>query len=381
MTRTNVAGSKRPRKRQPRLPDRTSRSRQDPLPPGSATVRAQSPAALLAIVPHLLGFMPESSLVVVGIRSPDGEVRVSLRYDLPSAGDADVVNDIARHALAVLAAQGLTASMAIGYGPDSLVRPLMEALGTAASPRDIELTECLRMHDGRYWSYTCGDEQCCPAAGVPFDPADHPAAVALAAASRATLASRAALAASIAPIGGIAAESMREATQRAERHVTQVLAKVRKSHRIGAARHMISSEGLAAVSRLIATYRAGEKYQTEYELAWLTVALRDLRVRDDAWARMDPRFREEHRRLWTDVVRRARPGYVAAPASLLAFVAWQAGNGALANVALDRALADDREYSMAALLRDVIAAGTPPEMARLPMTPEEVAAEYEVQAG
>jgi len=38
----------------------------------------------------------------------------------------------------------------------------------------------------------------------------------------------------------------------------------------------------------------------------------------------------------------------------LAFTAWQGGNGALANLALDRALADDASYSMARLLRDVI---------------------------
>ena len=77
------------------------------------------------------------------------------------------------------------------------------------------------------------------------------------------------------------------------------------------------------------------------------------------------------------MVRRAQPGYVAAPAALLAFVAWQSGDGALANVALDRALADDPWYSMALLLRQVITAGAPPSLARLPMTPEEVAASYD----
>jgi hypothetical protein len=46
-------------------------------------------------------------------------------------------------------------------------------------------------------------------------------------------------------------------------------------------------------------------------------------------------------------------------------------------VALDRALADDPQYSMAQLLRQVITAGTPPSLARLPMTPEEVAASYD----
>jgi hypothetical protein len=58
-------------------------------------------------------------------------------------------------------------------------------------------------------------------------------------------------------------------------------------------------------------------------------------------------------RVWTDLTRLARPryvdqpGYVAGVASMLALVAWQSGNGALANVALDRALADDPAYYLA----------------------------------
>ena len=63
-------------------------------------------------------------------------------------------------------------------------------------------------------------------------------------------------------------------------------------------------------------------------------------------------------------------------------MAWQSGNGALANVALDRALAEDADYSMAVLLRQVIDSGAPPSLARLPMTPDEVAASYDaLEAG
>jgi hypothetical protein len=170
---------------------------------------------------------------------------------------------------------------------------------------------------------------------------------------------------------------MQQATRRAEQHVTRLLARVRRASRLGAARHMIAVEGLTAVGAMIARYRDGGRFSTDDEIARITVALRDLRVRDDAWARMDPGHAVAHLRLWTDVVRRAQPGYVAAPASLLAFVAWQSGDGALANVALDRALADDPAYSMATLLLQVIAAGAPPSLARLPMTPQEVAASYD----
>jgi hypothetical protein len=141
-------------------------------------------------------------------------------------------------------------------------------------------------------------------------------------------------------------------------------------------RRLTAVLGQLAVREAIRRYREGEPVESE-DAAWLTVALRQLRVRDDAWARMDAEHRDAHQRLWTDLTRLARPGYVAAPASLLAFVAWQAGDGALANVALDRALADNPHYSMALLLREALDAGAPPAMARLPMTPEEVAAAYD----
>jgi Domain of unknown function (DUF4192) len=349
----------------------------------SFVVRAGSPAALLRLVPHLLGFIPEASLVVIGVTPPRDRIKLTLRYDLPDPPEPDLVADLAAHAVGVLSAQRLTAAVAIGYGPEALVTPVANELRDAAWQAEIDLRESLRVTGGRYWSYVCGNEACCPAEGVPFaaaaaDPAE---AEALAAVGDRVLASRAALAARVAPLGGIAAESMRQATRRAERRVARLLAKVRKSGRLGAVRHMIAAEGLAAVGAMIARYRDGGQFTSDDEIARITVALRDLRVRDDAWARMDPAHADAHRRLWTDVVRRAQPGYVAAPAALLAFVAWQSGDGALANVALDRALADDPRYSMATLLRQVITAGAPPSLARLPMTPEEVAASYHDAAG
>ena len=316
---------------------------------------------------------------MIGVTPPRDRIRVTLRYDLPDPPEPDLVTDLAAHAVSVLTGQRLTAAVAVGYGPEALVTPVARELRDAARQAGIDVREILRVQDGRYWSYMCANQACCPPAGVPFDTAaaDPAEARALAAVGEQVLAGRAALAAQVAPLGGITGESMRQATRRAERHVTQLLGQVRRSGRLGAARRMIAAEGLAAVGAMIARYRDGGRFTSDDEIARITVALRDLRVRDDAWARMDPAHAPAYRRLWTDVVRRAQPGYVAAPAALLAFVAWQSGDGALANVALDRALADNPRYSMALLLREALDSGAPPAMARLPMTPEEVAAAYD----
>jgi hypothetical protein len=168
---------------------------------------------------------------------------------------------------------------------------------------------------------------------------------------------------------------MTRETRRAERIAAKLMAST-TSTESPAGKRPVTEEGLAAVQAAISTYREGGSIEHYGQFAWLALVLTSLRVRDDAWARMDPDHRDAHLRLWTDLTRHVQPGYIAAPACLLAFTAWQGGNGALANLALDRALADNPSYSMARLLRDVIDAGTPPSMARLPMTPEEVAASY-----
>ena len=343
--------------------------------PGPEPVGVGSPAAVLAVVPHLLGFTPDRSLVVLGAGPPHGRIHVTFRFDLPDPPDPDTTAAIAAHAVTLLRGQHLAMAIVIGYGPGPLVTPLADAIRHAAAENGIELRDVLRVDEGRYWSYLCREPTCCPAEGVPFDAAAHPAGAAMAASGREALASRDALAATIAPVTGPAAEAMERETRRAERIAAALLAGTTGADS-PSGRRPVAERGLKAVRAAITRYREGGSVEGAGQFAWLALVLTSLRVRDDAWARMDPDHRDAHLRLWTDLTRRAQPGYVAAPASLLAFTAWQTGDGALANLALDRALADDPGYSMARLLRDVIDAGTPPSMARLPMTPEEVAASY-----
>jgi hypothetical protein len=327
------------------------------------TIRIHSPASLLPVVPVLLGFLPdENTLVVVGT-VPDPETglhkpRVTLRYDLPIPPDPQCCAGQAQHAAGVLAAGEIAGAYMVGYGADEVVTPMFYALAGALPLAGVHLADALRVQAGLYWSYlTLADLS---GDGTPVDPAS-PASLEAAACDAPVLGSRAELAATLAPFAGADGDAMRVAIGRELQHP-------RRARQVG----------LAAVEDAIARYRAGGVHHLSHtEAATLAVALRDLRIRDDAWSRLEPEHNAAHIRLWTDLTRLTTGVYAAAPASLLAFCAWQHGDGALANLALDRAQDGDPDYTMAGLLRQLIDCGAPPEVARLPMTPEDVAASYD----
>jgi hypothetical protein len=385
MAADEPAGEQPPRKNAPR---RNTQRKNAPRPnvphakgqhadaqPAAAEtrIRVSSVAGFLAVVPHLLGFHPSRSMVVVGLNARRGRIMLAFRYDLPDPPDAARSREIAQHATRVLKARRIKTAIAAGYGPGTLVTPVAEALRTALLDAGITPRDLLRVQDGRYWSYACQDPGCCPPDGVAFDGPGHPAAAALEAAGVTARPDRAALAASLAPLTGPAAMSAGRATERALRRAGEFIAAA--AQEADGERRLVEA-GREAVRAAIGIYRRGGQITDHDQLAWLTVSLADLRVRDDAWARMEPKFRAAHRRLWMDVVRHAGEAYVPAPASLLAFIAWQTGEGALANIAIERALAADPDYSMAHLIVQALSAGLPPSAARLPMTPEEVEASY-----
>jgi hypothetical protein len=337
-----------------------------------ARIRVSTVDGFLSVVPHLLGFQPGRSMVVVGLDGPRGRVSLGFRYDLPDPPDAAKSRDIAQHAVEVMRQRGITTIIAAGYGPGALVTPVADALRAVADEAPITLRDLLRVEGRRYWSYLCQDPGCCPPEGIGFEGPDHPNARALAAAGMPARPDRESLAASVAPVAGREAESMRRAHQRALRRAQDLIAGARSPDRL---RPLVEA-GRAAVREAIARYQGGSEITDQDQLAWIILTVADLRVRDDAWARMDPGHRDAHQRLWTDVIRRAPESLVPAPASLLAFTAWQSGDGALANIAVERALTADPEYSMAHLIGQALEAGLPPSAARLPMTPEEVEASY-----
>ncbi len=335
----------------------------------SAPIRipVRGPGSLIAVVPHLLGSPPVDSLILLGLTGPHALLRMVFRYQLPDPPDTSMTGRISDHAAFILQREKLTTAAMIGYGPGRLVTPVTDVLRHALPRSGFRLLDVLRVEDDRYWSYLCTEPSCCPPGGSPLN-AEDPAAIALARYGLATAASRDDLGVTIAAVVGAAAEEMGQATLRATRVIAREVEELGEDAACEALRRTVQDA--------ITSYRDGGSTPDPDLLARISWALRLSEVRDDAWARMAPEHRAAHRRLWTDLTRHAQPGYVAAPASLLAFVAWQDGDAALAGVAIDRALADDPDYAMAQIINQALAAALPPSLAVIPVTPEEAADLY-----
>lgn len=310
----------------------------------------RSPADLIAAVPYLLGFHPADSVVVVAMRGR--RIVFAARADLPDAGDPTLP---ARHLAGVIDRQGPEAATVIGYGTAARVTPTVDAIRQALADAGLVVLDALRVTDGRYWSYLCTEVDCCPPDGTPYDPGASEVTAAAVFAGQVALPDRAALTAQVAPLGGPVRVAMRQAAERAERRLVRLLDEAPAADLLGG--RSLRTAGVAAVRKALRRHRRGERL-TDDEVAWLSLLLTHLPVRDHAWERTDGR--DEDISLWTDVLRRTEPELIAAPASLLAFAAWRAGQGALAAVALERGLSAHPDYSLALLLDDLLRRGVPP---------------------
>ncbi|MFX0592960.1 DUF4192 domain-containing protein [Melissospora conviva] len=316
-----------------------------------AKLAVRSPADLIAAVPYLLGFHPAQSLVVTAMR---GERLVfAARCDLPHGDPA--LRQSADYLVAVLRRQQSEAVLLLGYGAPEEVTPAVDAVRAACADAGIVVFDALRITGSRYWSYLCDEPSCCPAEGALFDPAASAVAAAAVFAGEVALPDRESLVGELAPLTGKAREAMRLATARAEERLVELLA--------GAGRRDLPGDwalraaGADAVAGALARRDAPERL-TDDEVAWLSLLLAHVPVRDHAWERIDDD--ERQLALWTALLRRVQPDLAAAPAALLGFAAWRAGRGALAAVAVERALQACPQYSLALLLDEILRNGVAP---------------------
>jgi len=325
----------------------TARSRQ---------LRLESPGELVELVPYLLGFHPTDSVVVLALRGPRREISFRARSDLVSDDDAV---ELARRLAEVLVRNDTEAVAIVVYPPSDWpgdFEMLQAAFEAALAAADIKIVEFARVEKGRWWSLLCADPSCCPADGLPV-PTEASGASVVAAemtyAGATALPSREALVATLQPRGLLARAAMDQATARAEE---DWIGRLLGGSTLGAWRDEV--EGLHG--RVVDRWSAGDRSLSDDDAAQLIVGLSDKRVRDRCLGVVDSPLRPAARELWAELVRRAAPPDVAPPATLLAWAAWQDGEGALANIALDRALISDPTYELARLLAHGLAHGVPP---------------------
>jgi len=331
-------------------------------------LRLCTPEDALAAVPYLLGFHPSDSLVVLGMR--DTRLVFSVRGDLPAPGAR--VRREAAHLSRVFARHGADTVLMIGYGPAERVTPLVLAARRRFQARGIEVADIIRAADGRYWSYACQSPECCPPDGTAYDVAASRIAAEATFAGQVALPDRESLARRLAAPEGAALATMERATERAEQQLAELLDCGAGQPAAAAA---FAAAGVTAVAEAARRYSSGGRL-TDEEVAELSLLLASIPVRDFAWqpigpdaGETEPSTVELYVRLRSDVVSRARPDTVAPAASLLAYAAWQAGDGTTAAIAVDRALAADPGYSMALLMAEVLYQAIPPSEAGRVRTP------------
>lgn len=321
--------------------------------------RLTSPAEVVAVVPALCGFVPQESLVVVALRGARRRLGLTMRFDLDWArsdavGAAEEVADRLE-----LDGAGQVVLVVFSELPGELCwSGLVEQVRDACAARGIGTNEALLVRDGRWYSYVCTDDACCPSAGTSLVVEPTPALRLVEAervlGGRVVLGSRAELVASLAPPVLLAAAAARQALD------TAVDVWLERHERLG--RHALRRHGLAAARALVDGALTGSPVSL-VDAAELTVAVQDVLVRDEiaTWC-LDDRDA-----LLSVLVQTARLVVAPDDAPVLALVAWVAyadGDGGLANVALDRCLTSDPDYALGHLLREMLLRQVPPAEVR-----------------
>ncbi|HEV7205645.1 MAG TPA: DUF4192 domain-containing protein [Jatrophihabitans sp.] len=322
----------------------------------SAPHRISGPGELLQAVPYLLGFHPLASLVLVGLDRH--RLVVTARLDLIDTDPPTVA-----HAVDTMRRGGAQQFVAAIY--DDAARPdrgepmlprdaLAARVQAEVLDQDGEVVDVLLVSRGRWWSYRCQEAECCPPQGreIPASPSAFAAAATYA--GVVALPDRAALGAALDPVG--------------DPHALQPLLEQAAHDAVGAVRRGDIARHERSVKR--AMFAAARESDTPgwpglgaADRARFGVALREIPLRDSVWMAADDR-RIDGRALWRHLATTLPPPYAAPPLFLFGWVSWRKGEGALAAIAAERAVASDPDYSAADLLLAALSRGLDPR--RLP---------------
>lgn len=322
--------------------------------------RVRSPGDLIDLVPYLLGFHPRSSLVLIGLHQ--GRVAATARADLADIAASQVqlsetIQLVVRSKADQLVAAIYDDRARIGTNGSTIPHgDTIHSLGQLADRAGLRLVDALLVARRRWRSYLCDDEQCCPSNGTP-------------------LAGDASVAAATATYAGLVARPDRS-------DVTALLDPFPTEQRETLEPLIAHYENLAAAATLdghlqryqrslkralFAAARDGDRALfpgqsgsvPDEDVCRFAVALVETPIRDAVWLATERR-QLDGRALWREIARRAPQPYDAAPLFLYGWVCWRDGNGVLAALAAQRALASDPGYRAAELLLGAVRHGLDP---------------------
>ncbi|CAL9581424.1 DUF4192 domain-containing protein [Streptomyces sp. enrichment culture] len=358
--------------------------------PGSHQITLRGPAELADALPYLLGYRPEDSIVMAALHDRDGRGRFGGRARLGIPSSEEDWPSAARQ----LAHGLIKGSERRGAKPEQIVvyvcqepragetgrqvmdrlRPLARHLRVESGLLDVPVIEALCISGGRFWSYCCDQESCCPPEGRPMG---LPGTSVLAAAAtyaglqvRGTLRD---LHARLQPWETAAALQQEVALDTAGMALvprildTASRATVAEETLDLARRVMRRLKEAPPVSGTLTADLRDDELITHDEAATLILGLQDRLTRDRAAEWMEGDEAAPALRLWRALARRCVGPYgehAAAPLALAGWVAWSTGDELEAREALAMALGADPGYLFARLLHQACNEGLDPESLR-----------------
>ncbi|MFJ3337823.1 DUF4192 family protein [Streptomyces sp. NPDC086766] len=353
-------------------------------------VTLRTPAELADALPYLLGYRPEDSIVLVALHDRDGRGRFGGRARLGIPPGMDDWPSAARQ----LAHGLITGSERRGAKPEQMVaflcqepaagesgrqvvrrlEPLAQKLRTECGRLDVPVIEALCISDGRFWSYCCPSEGCCPDEGLPMGlPGTSVLAAAAAYAGIQVRGSLREMRARLLPWETSAALDQEIALDTAGMDlVPRILDE--------GSRAAVSQQTLELAERVVRRFAEApfvpgsapadlrdDDLLAHEEAALLILGLQDRETRDRAAEWMEGDEAGPALRLWRALARRCVGPYgehAAAPLTLAGWVAWSTGDDLEAREALAMALGADPDYLFARLLHQACNEGLDPESVR-----------------
>lgn len=290
-----------------------------------------SPDELVAVIPHLLGFKPEESIVFL----PMGSDLPVARVDLPTTPrDREVVWRSISDAYGRYAQPGSSIAIVCLTADREEATVAGHDFAARFDTVGIDTRIILWADESRWADLDTGDM------GLQTEAARERLATATVLTGRAQPAAN--------------RDSLAESLVGDREPVAALLPETREAARESTAK----LDGRWALARMQRFHRDGLSF-SDADAARLLVAVESIPTRDRLWLDMNRGNAGTHVALWTDMTKRAPDEVRAAPASLLGFASWLSGHGALAWCALDQ-VPRDKPYSLADLVAAAVQSGMHP---------------------